>query len=183
MSQEQPRPKGANRSGPHHEACASRGASYHIDAFLNVVQTRSLSGGGQHYFFASRPESRHDDLRQRRADEPDPARHHTSCNLHHRLRRHRPIRPHIHQHKIRDRPSSEQQHSRTGEHDDHGIEHSIVLLRPTTRSHCRSGPTSPPAQQRERADQFSSPPKTRPRFNSVSLRVCKPRLSNREVRR
>jgi hypothetical protein len=35
----------------------------------------------------------------------------------------------------------------------------------------------------DKADQFSSPPKTWPRFNSVSPRVCKPRLSISAVRR
>jgi hypothetical protein len=61
--------------------------------------------------------TRHHDLRQRRTDEPDPARHHTSRDRHHSIRRdpacagRRPIRRHVHQHAHGHHPSRKQQHS------------------------------------------------------------------------
>jgi hypothetical protein len=52
----------------------------------------------------------------------------SSPDRHHRLRRNRQRRPLLHHRTNRHHPSRKRQHSPTHEHNDHSIEHSIVLL-------------------------------------------------------
>jgi len=76
--------------------------SYRLQALAKLI----VEGHGP----AARPQPRHHDLSERYAHQQHRHRHEPTSNRHHRLRRHRPIRPHLHPHHHPARHNNRRRH-------------------------------------------------------------------------